>query len=77
MRSVQKKSGRQSFQDGKFQIFCCARNYFHLNRVIDVFKEQLESSVIFLQDKNFLYYLCAVKEQDLAEFLSQNGKSGE
>ena len=56
------------FQDGKFQIFCCARNYFHLNRVIDVFKEQLESSVIFLQDKNFLYYLCAVKEQDLAGF---------
>ena len=26
------------FLDGKFQIFCCARNYFHLNRVIDVFK---------------------------------------
>lgn len=36
--------------------------------MIDVFKEQLESSVIFLQDKNFLYYLCAVKEQDLAGF---------
>ena len=63
------------FLDGKFQIFCCARNYFHLNRVIDVFKEPSASSVIFLQDKNFLYYLCAVKEQDLAEFYRKMEKS--
>ena len=41
VRSVQKEIWSTDFQDGKFQIFCCARNYFHLNRVIDVFKETI------------------------------------
>lgn len=62
------------FLDGKFQIFCCARNYFHLNRVIDVFKEPSASSGDFSPGQELSVLPLCGKRAGSGGVLSQNGK---